>query len=57
MYGGGSIKRTGVYDRIVASLKEAGVAVSEFRGVEPNPQYTTVNRAMTETAGIWLPRR
>lgn len=45
MYGGGSIKRTGVYDRIVASLKEAGVAVSEFRGVEPNPQYTTVNRA------------
>lgn len=45
MYGGGSIKRTGVYDRIVGSLKEAGVTVSEFQGVEPNPQYTTVNRA------------
>lgn len=45
LYGGGSIKKTGTYDRIMKSLKEASVEVTEFQGVEPNPQYTTVNRA------------
>lgn len=45
MYGGGSIKTNGTYDRIMSSLRNAGVDVYEFQGVEPNPQYTTVNRA------------
>lgn len=45
IYGGGSIKKTGTYDRIMKSLVEAGVSVAEFQGVEPNPQYTTVNKA------------
>lgn len=45
IYGGGSIKATGTYDKVVGSLKAAGLTVSEFGGVEPNPQYTTVNRA------------
>ena len=45
MYGGGSIKRTGVYDRIIKALHSAGLKVAEYQGVEPNPQYTTVNKA------------
>ena len=45
MYGFGSIKKNGVYDKVMKSLAEAGVEVAEFQGVEPNPQYTTVNRA------------
>ena len=42
--GGGSVKRSGVFDRAVASLKNAGVSVAEFSGVEPNPRITTVRR-------------
>jgi alcohol dehydrogenase len=42
--GGGSVKRSGVFDRAVASLKEANVSVAEFSGVEPNPRITTVRR-------------
>lgn len=45
IYGGGSVKKSGLFDRIKNNLTEAGVAVAEFGGVEPNPQYTTVNRA------------
>ncbi|WP_294609741.1 iron-containing alcohol dehydrogenase [uncultured Bacteroides sp.] len=43
-YGGGSIKRIGLYDRIMAVLKETGITVTELSGVEPNPRHTTVNR-------------
>ena len=42
--GGGSIKRNGVFDRAVASLEAAGVAVVECAGVEPNPRITSVRR-------------
>jgi len=42
--GGGSVKRSGVFDRAVASLKNAGVSVAECAGVEPNPRITTVRR-------------
>ncbi|GIP38089.1 putative NADH-dependent butanol dehydrogenase 1 [Paenibacillus sp. J31TS4] len=44
VYGGGSIKRTGLYDRTLALLKEAGAEVVELGGVEPNPRLSTVNR-------------
>lgn len=44
IYGGGSIKKNGLYDKIIAVLTEAGIEISECAGVEPNPQYTTVNR-------------
>ena len=37
VYGGGSIKRTGLYDKIVAILKESGKEVFEDAGVMPNP--------------------
>jgi alcohol dehydrogenase YqhD (iron-dependent ADH family) len=42
--GGGSVKRSGVFDRAVASLKDAGVSVAECSGVEPNPKITSVKR-------------
>lgn len=45
VYGGGSIKRSGLYDSILENLNEAGVSVVECGGIEPNPQYTSVNRA------------
>jgi len=42
--GGGSVKRSGVFDRAVKSLTDAGVAVFECAGVEPNPRITSVRR-------------
>lgn len=42
--GGGSVKRSGIYDRAVASLMDAGVSVAECPGVEPNPKITSVRR-------------
>lgn len=43
-YGGGSIKKTGLYDRVMKELDKAGMAVFELSGIEPNPRHTTVNR-------------
>lgn len=37
IYGGGSIKKTGLYDRVMAILTEAGKTVVEDAGVMPNP--------------------
>lgn len=45
MYGSSSAKKHGVYNTVMESLKASGLTVSEFSGVECNPQYTTVNRA------------
>ncbi len=42
--GGGSVKKTGVFDRALTSLKAAGMSVTECSGVEPNPRITTVRR-------------
>lgn len=41
-YGGGSVKRNGVYDAVIAALKEAGKTVVEDPGVMPNPTYEKV---------------
>lgn len=43
-YGGGSIKNNGVYDQVMAALK--GFTVFEFGGIEPNPQYSTLMKAV-----------
>ena len=37
VYGQGSIKKNGIYDQVIASLKEADVSVVEFPGVRSNP--------------------
>ena len=41
-YGGGSIKRNGVYDEIVGILNAAGKRVVEFDRIMPNPTYAKV---------------
>ena len=40
VYGGGSIKRNGVYDQVIAALN--GCQVVEFGGIEVNPHYETI---------------
>lgn len=42
--GGSSVKRNGVFDRAMASLKAAGVSAVECSGIEPNPRITSVKR-------------
>lgn len=44
VYGGGSIKRIGLYDKIIAELKKIDAEIFELSGVEPNPRHTTVNK-------------
>ncbi|CAN7216823.1 iron-containing alcohol dehydrogenase [Pseudoduganella sp. LjRoot289] len=44
LYGGGSIKRNGVYDEVKAAL--SGHTVIEFAGIEPNPHYETLMKAV-----------
>ncbi|MBQ2676474.1 MAG: iron-containing alcohol dehydrogenase [Clostridia bacterium] len=41
-YGGGSIKKSGLYDRVVKSLKAADVEFVELGGVQPNPRLKLV---------------
>lgn len=43
-YGGGSIKKNGVYDQVMAAL--AGMTVIEFCGIEPNPHFETLVKAV-----------
>ncbi len=45
-YGGGSIKKTGLYDRVVESLKESGVEIFELGGVMPNPRLSLVREGI-----------
>ena len=45
-YGGGSIKRNGVYDAVVASLKKEGLFFVELGGVQPNPRLSLVREGM-----------
>ncbi len=45
-YGGGSVKRTGVYDAVVASLKAAGLDFVELGGVKPNPSVALVREGI-----------
>jgi len=44
IYGGGSIKKNGVYDQVVAALSEH--TWQEFSGVEPNPTVETLDKAV-----------
>ncbi|MCM3600558.1 iron-containing alcohol dehydrogenase [Robertmurraya korlensis] len=46
VYGGGSIKRNGLYDQVLSLLKEIDVKIFELPGVEPNPRLTTVNKGV-----------
>ena len=43
-YGGGSIKKNGIYDTITRLFRDNGISWTELSGIEPNPRHTTVNR-------------
>lgn len=45
IYGGGSIKKNGVYEQVINALK--GFEHFEFSGIEPNPHYETCMQAVT----------
>jgi len=53
-YGGGSIKRTGLYDQVVQSLKDAGVDFVELGGVRPNPRLSLAQKgiALARSEGV-----
>lgn len=46
VYGGGSIKRLGIYDTAMELLRGAGLRVYELGGVEPNPRIESVRRGV-----------
>lgn len=45
-YGGGSIKKTGLYDTVMAILKDGGFHVTELSGIEPNPRIESVEKGV-----------
>ena len=45
-YGGGSIKKTGLYDKVIQSLKQAGIDFIELSGVKPNPRLSLVKEGI-----------
>jgi alcohol dehydrogenase YqhD (iron-dependent ADH family) len=46
--GGGTVKRLGILNQVTEALSAAGVRVSLFSGIEPNPEAETVNRGAVE---------
>lgn len=46
VYGGGSIKKSGLYDQVISQLDRAGVKVYELSGVEPNPRIESVRKGV-----------
>jgi NADP-dependent alcohol dehydrogenase len=46
LYGGGSIMKNGIYDQVVTALKKREVL--EFGGIEPNPDYDTLMKAVKQ---------
>lgn len=46
VYGSGSIKKTGLYDKTVGLLHESGIKIHELPNIEPNPRLSTVNKGI-----------
>lgn len=53
-YGGGSVKKNGVYDEISRYLKETGKEIIDFSGIMPNPTYKKVQEgaALAREKGV-----
>ena len=53
-YGGGSIKKNGIFDEICGLLREAGKEIVEFSGIMPNPTYAKVQEgaALARESGV-----
>lgn len=45
-YGGGSIKKSGLYDEVIKSLEKANVEVVELSGVKPNPRLSLIQEGI-----------
>ena len=45
-YDGGTIKKIGLFDKVVNELNESDIEWLEFGGIEPNPRIETVNAAV-----------
>ena len=45
-YGGGSVKKSGVYDELKGMLTQAGKEVVDFSGIMPNPTYEKVQEGV-----------
>lgn len=45
-YGGGSIKKNGVYDKVTQALKDGGIEFFELGGVQPNPRLKLVREGI-----------
>lgn len=46
VYGGGSIKKNGLYDKVIAQLAKNGIRYCELSGVEPNPRIESVREGV-----------
>ena len=46
VYGGGSIKRMGIYDEAMKIMADAGLEVFEQSGIEPNPKVESIRRGI-----------
>ncbi|MDR1509415.1 MAG: iron-containing alcohol dehydrogenase [Synergistaceae bacterium] len=51
VYGGGSIKKSGLFDKVVKSLTNAGVEFVEFGGAQPNPRLSLVREGIKSGRG------
>lgn len=47
VYGGGSIKKNGIFQKVTEILKKEGIAWEELGGVEPNPRIETVRKGVS----------
>ncbi len=48
LYGGGSVKKNGIFSAAAAELERAGISWTELGGVEPNPRVETVRRGVAQ---------
>ena len=53
-YGGGSLKKSGIYDTLKNLLTQAGKEIVDFSGIMPNPTYTKVQEgaALAKERGV-----
>jgi alcohol dehydrogenase len=46
-FGGGSIKRTGLYEKVIKSLKKEKIEVVDLGGVKPNPRLSLIREGIS----------
>lgn len=55
VYGGGSIRKNGIYDAVLAELRKAGKQTVELSGVMPNPTIEKVMEAWhSQGKRLWI---